>query len=609
MNTENRLLKAALWYARNAYYVFPVSADKKPLLFDWPHEATTDGGKIEGWWTKWPDACIGVACGPSQLLFLDLDTYHDDGKSAADRLKTYLQLGEPTFATGRGGEQYIFRCQDQAIKNKAGSLLLQGVILPHIDVRANGGFAIVPPSVSTFGEYKKICGAHFKNPPIVPSALLHVITSSKQFRQGSDGSIIPEGRRHTALTSVAGSLRAKGLDAVKILELLRAKNVTCCLPPLDDREVAEIANDIGAKAILEPLASRSEYDFDPVVNASSVTMRSIDWLYKPFLPKGKLTVLAGLPKDGKSLVAVTIAAALTKGSPLPGETRSNRQPMQVIYMTAEDAFDDTLKPRFVAAGADLDKVGFVNFVSVREAAGKEANEPIYLSNHEMLRKMLENYSPGLIVVDPLHCFFGPNVDFYKASETRPVLSGLAKLAEEFGCSMLLIEHLNKSDRKGAAKILGSVDIAAACRSVLMTARNPSDQSDRYVCLEVATSQVDKVAVQFSTEGFSVSESDGSTIETVRIVWGGIEFVTYDEIMSAAHDDSKTSQAENLLLTLLADGKEVPAKEIYAKSSSRWALNAAKSKLTRCGYTFNTEKKGLQGGWIWTMTAPPTVAVA
>jgi|SRR5579872_1525582 len=604
-----QLVKAATWYAKRGYFVFPANREKKPLIYAWPKEATTDGGKISEWWTKWPEACIGVACGPSRLLFLDLDTYAVGGKDAATILKSHLHLGDASYSTGQGGEQYVFRCNDASIRNKTSSLVLNGTTLSHVDIRANGGYAIVPPSVSVFGPYQKISGDHLKNPPPLPDALRRIIVDASARVQYEVGGSIPEGRRHTTLASLAGLLRAKGFNQPDILDALMRANSTRCQPPLGDDEVTAIATDIAAKPAPVVTSACSTVNFDPVVSASSVTMRNIEWLYKPFLPKGKLTVLAGLPKDGKSLVAATIAAALTKGASLPGESSSNRQPMHVLYMSAEDAFDDTLTPRFVAANADLDRVGFVPFITEQTVEGCNISHAILLSNQELIREMLAKYKPGLLVVDPLHCFLGNKVDFYKASETRPVLAALAKLAEEFDCSILLIEHLNKSDRKGTARILGSVDIGAACRSVLMTARNPADPDDRYVCLEVATSQVDKVAVQFKTVGCNVEGPDGCQVETVRVRWGEIQPVTFDEIMNVTVSESKTQQAETILLSLLADGKSVPTKELEAKCSSHWAFNNAKSNLTKRGYRFESEKAGLSGGWSWIMRPPPKEAAA
>ena len=86
--------------------------------------------------------------------------------------------------------------------------------------------------------------------------------------------------------------------------------------------------------------------------------RNIDWLWKPYIPKGKITLLTGDPGEGKTLIAMDIASRLTRGEPILGD-ESVEEPVTIVYQSAEDDLYDTLIPRLNAAGADLDRIVFI----------------------------------------------------------------------------------------------------------------------------------------------------------------------------------------------------------------------------------------------------------
>ena len=148
------LSAAALAYVRDFdWYVFPVGPDKKPLT---PHgfkDATQDAGQIRQWWSRWPSANIGVACGASGLVVIDIDV-----KDNAPGLENWAKLTadrepiETAMArTPSGGFHCFFLAPDLVdIRNSAGK------IAPGIDVRADGGYVIVPPSETDVGSYEWI---------------------------------------------------------------------------------------------------------------------------------------------------------------------------------------------------------------------------------------------------------------------------------------------------------------------------------------------------------------------------------------------------------------------------------------------------------------------
>ena len=218
-----------------------------------------------------------------------------------------------------------------------------------------------------------------------------------------------------------------------------------------------------------------------------------------------------------------------------------------------------------------------------------------------MRRMLRKHRPSLVIVDPIQAFIGPNVDFYKANQVRPILSGLGSLAEEFSCSFLIIAHLGKSgERSGFNKILGTVDFGAACRSVMLTAREPSDPSVRYLCLDRSTSHEDKLAIKYAIEGCEL-KMDDVTSETARIGWGEVIREAYDEIVGRKPQQAtKTQEVSDMLLSELSSRDEVPQRELEEKAGSRSTLMRAKKLLEDEGYSIRSRKDGLTSGWVWSI---------
>jgi len=92
---------------------------------------------------------------------------------------------------------------------------------------------------------------------------------------------------------------------------------------------------------------------------STITARKVDWLWYPYIPFGKITIIQGDPGDGKTTLILNIAALLSNGLPMPDKDK-NTNNMKIIYQSAEDGAEDTLKPRLVSAGADCSQIAFID---------------------------------------------------------------------------------------------------------------------------------------------------------------------------------------------------------------------------------------------------------
>ena len=92
-----------------------------------------------------------------------------------------------------------------------------------------------------------------------------------------------------------------------------------------------------------------------LIRFSDVTSQEVKWLWYPYIPSGKITMIQGDPGEGKTMLVLTITALLSKGLPLPQQD-TGKEPMSVIYQTAEDGIEDTVKPRLEKAGADCSRL-------------------------------------------------------------------------------------------------------------------------------------------------------------------------------------------------------------------------------------------------------------
>ncbi|MDE6728129.1 MAG: AAA family ATPase [Oscillospiraceae bacterium] len=161
---------------------------------------------------------------------------------------------------------------------------------------------------------------------------------------------------------------------------------------------------------------------------TDITEKSVKWLWYPYIPLGKITIMQGNSGIGKTMLALNIAAALSKGEPLPGDTQP-REPINIIYNTAEDGLGDTIKPRLRAAGAELTRINNIN----------ERVNPITMTD-ERLERSVSELGAKLLILDPIQAYLGAKIDMNKANEVRPIFAQLGRVAEENECSIVLIGH-------------------------------------------------------------------------------------------------------------------------------------------------------------------------
>ena len=155
-----------------------------------------------------------------------------------------------------------------------------------------------------------------------------------------------------------------------------------------------------------------------LIKLADIQARNVEWLWEPYLPKGKVSILRGHPGEGKSMFIMALISALSTGDPLFNE-EDRREPVACVYQSAEDALDDTIKPRLDAAFADCERVFTID----------ERNDPLSFTDSR-IEQAIRDTSAGLMILDPLQAYLGANVDMYRANEVRPVLTGLVDVYKD-----------------------------------------------------------------------------------------------------------------------------------------------------------------------------------
>lgn len=277
-----------------------------------------------------------------------------------------------------------------------------------------------------------------------------------------------------------------------------------------------------------------------ITKASEVKVRKVEWLWYPFIPFGKVTVIQGDAGDGKSTFILKLAAMLTNGEPMPFTDGNNLEPMNVIYQSTEDDADDTIVPRFISAGGNTEKLLFTN------------EKEHYLSfSDERLLEAIRATKAKLIILDPLSAYIGESTSINSANEVRSQFRPLIDIAKEQGCAIVIVHHMNKAmGQKAVNRAVGSVDIVGAARSVLMVARTDKERPNERILVQVKSN----LSPTGSAIVFSISENGIEWIEETS--------KTADEVLgnafsSMGRPDEQIQKAKDVLSRLLSDHKPKP----------------------------------------------------
>lgn len=423
---------------------------KHPRINRGVNKATTDIKQVEKWWDRWPDANIGLATGTaSGIVVVDAD--------GADAIEWVENNGANTLYSQSGnGRHYLFQHPGGRVPNSVGKLAA------NVDVRGDGGYIVVPPSLHRNGNYYKWfengeivrTGVGFPNPEkLAPTPIwlkyrgLRPVDDTQAAFEGE----IPLGRRNDAMAHFAGHLRRAGLGINEIRDSLSSINKNRCKPPLPQAEIESVARSIGKKPALNvvQLTAATIPDIQLLDRDALDSLQPPQWLITNRLPEHGLSVVYGPPGAYKTFYALDMALSICTGRPYQG---MQVQQGHVVYLAAEGAFG--IKPRVRA---------WEQYNNVRAERLYIVQAPIQLNQAAHVDAFLEVIgqaidTPKLIVIDTLaRCLVG--ADENSALDMGEVVHYTDQIRDHIQGHVMLVHHSGKSGEyeRGSTALRGAVD--------------------------------------------------------------------------------------------------------------------------------------------------------
>lgn len=347
---------------------------------------------------------------------------------------------------------------------------------------------------------------------------------------------------------------------------LSAQGAAMVMAPTTTTQKAPAPVSVASGAVLEPF--------------SGIGMSQPEWLWPERVPRGAITVLGGPEGSGKTNLAVWLAARVSRGD-VPG---AGRVPGNVLIVSTEDDASATLKPRLVAAGAQLDRVFRVRL----ETDGERRDFMVTLPGSiDTIRALVIDHDIDLLVLDPLLGMVADGVDTHKDAEFRRALEPLSELGRDTGVTIVGLTHFNKSGSATALnRIMAGKALTAVARSVLAVVRD-GDEGDGRLLLHLKSNLGPlQPTRQFSVIGTRVQEGildvPASTVE----MGADVEMDADDAIERSeerAEDREPRQECQDEIRHLLATGPR-PADEVRqalkAKGHAQTTITRALAGTTR-----------------------------
>jgi archaellum biogenesis ATPase FlaH len=320
-------------------------------------------------------------------------------------------------------------------------------------------------------------------------------------------------------------------------------------------------------------------------------MARIKWLWPGRIPLGKLSDWQGDPGQGKSVVTVDIAATVSRGGTFPdGEACESGI---VWIVSAEDDLNDTITPRLVTAGANLENI------RVRTLSDGLLTLPDDL---DWIADRVVADEVRLIILDPLDAFMSDDIDANKNQSVRRLLAKLATMAERTGCAVLVIRHLNKDDltKKAMYRGGGSIGMNAAARQVMLVGPSPSDPKLKVLACTKTNLSGLSPSLAFRLIGVPVPELDGDEIVTVQWEEGTVAWTSDDLLKGPEKKRSGGTKIETCIAALeeiFADGASHLSEDVDKELRKHGDFSHATIATARRDLGITARKKGFTGVWV------------
>jgi hypothetical protein len=366
---------------------------------------------------------------------------------------------------------------------------------------------------------------------------------------------------------------------------LRGLGIACrVIDPWPDTDTGlDAADHIGDDAELQALLEQAAAPTLGTVGIliSAVRPERVSWLWEPRLPYAKVALLLGRPDEGKTTLALDIAARVSTGAAMPFST-TTRTPAGVVVLSAEDSLGDTIRPRLEAAGADLDRI-----VAAVPEELPTLDEPGLAYIHGLVKRV----DAKLVIVDPLAAFLPDHVDAHRDHSVRRLLRKLSLLAETTGASVLALRHPHKGSGGNAKEAGGgSIAFTAACRVELLAGADPEDDTRKILCRVKGNlaPPFPALAYRLVVSGF-----------TVKVLWLCETSHSAEQLLAQPNDPEEQSaldEAKDAIRDILANG---PVAAETAKEGLKNRDIAERTwKRAKTALRVRSEKESFSGNWTW-----------
>jgi hypothetical protein len=530
MAKNNEILKAALKYADKGWAVFPVSKDKNPLVKNGFKDATTDKETIKKWFSYYTGANIGIATGQVSggLIVIDVDIDENEGKFGDESLEAWLDENDCYFpdtltaTTGRGGKHYYFHssvpfgCKVGAIEN--------------VDIRGDGGYVVVPPSIHKNGMYYKWDDEDEEIASVdhEPDVQFFLYESFKNTVSDKDKFEIPKeagkGSRNDTLFKIAASFQSQGMDNESIFASVKAYNLANCKPPLSDEEVNKIIKSVvnryekGTKQVEVPkdLGKTKASTKRKLKKGSELMQKEIPEpiVYvgigreDPILVEGTC-ILSAKPKLGKSWFVLGMCLAICNGEDFLGYKTKK---CSCLYLDLETS-ESIQKKRLIKASAGEPIPD--NFYLDTETDNLENGFVDQINNY-----LEQDPDIGVVVVDVFQIIRSRQDAKNKENEYQHAyrdITPLNNLAMEKHISIILVCHDRKmvDENDPFSNILGSTGLQGAVSQMIVMFQKTKDDPIT-VAIKGKTIDAQPIIYTKLSEGqWELTSNDSAEMASIR----------------------------------------------------------------------------------------------
>jgi len=365
--------------------------------------------------------------------------------------------------------------------------------------------------------------------------------------------------------------------------------------PGDFNDLAQAA---GLEAVAERIEPATQPSRNPTMTRSLATIEPepIRWLWPQRIARGKLTVLAGDPKVGKSLITADLTARITAGKSWP-DNAGSAPTGNVIFASAEDDPADTIRPRIEAAGGDVARVFIVDSVTDLDRDGEPYERTFNLKRDAgRLASEIEIIGDvAAVIIDPVTAYLG-GADSHNNAEIRELLAPLAKIAAEHRTAVIAVSHLNKGSGTNALyRVSGSLAFTAAARACWLVTKDQENE-DRRLMIPAGNN----IGPDVGGMAYGITATETSIGPVALLEWepDAIDIDAAEALTPDTDERTERNEAAEWLGELLRSGP-MKAGEIRKKSNdSGFSWRTVQRARKRAGVI--SERSGFGAGTRWAL---------